>query len=129
MSEPFIDCPLPRDGHSDYEEVDAQFSCTLKLLNPRSPTVPCLTCMNKDHNWMIRFSRLARRISEEAFGAKTPSYSAMLTLDHQVREFGEPDLSSNRPSGPEDYVVSMQRMQKWCVMQMKETSKYCMMSN
>lgn len=71
---------------------------------------------------MIRFSRLARQISEEAFGAKTPSYSTMLTLDRQVREFGEPDLTSRRYSRPDDYDSPMRRMQRWCVLQLRETS-------
>jgi len=100
LSEPFIDCPLPKDCNSNLDDVDYQYSY---------------------HTWMIRFARLARQISEEAFGAKTPSYSTMLTLDRQVREFGEPDLTSRRYSRSEDYDSSMRRMQRWCVLQLRET--------
>ena len=78
--------------------------------------------LSLDHMWMIRFSRLARRISEEAFGSKTPSYSTMLSLDRQVREFGEPDWSL-ASSHSEEYESPVKRMQQWCVMQLQETSE------
>ncbi|KLO07236.1 hypothetical protein SCHPADRAFT_881937 [Schizopora paradoxa] len=100
LSEVFIDCPLPRDYFADRDN--------------RNPPQEL-----SYHIWTIQFTRLACYISEEAFGVKSHSYSAILALDRKIREFAQPDwLSFSIDAEMEEPAVKLQR---WSAIHLRET--------
>ncbi|KAH8094589.1 fungal-specific transcription factor domain-containing protein [Phellopilus nigrolimitatus] len=99
LPEAYIDCPLPNDlasqpfdeGHSSY------------------------------HAWIVQFTRLVQQVRQEAFGVKAPSYSAVLALDKQVRDFKEPEWSAEQFASEGPQVASLIKVRRWCVLQLRET--------
>ncbi|THH05829.1 hypothetical protein EW145_g4510 [Phellinidium pouzarii] len=60
-------------------------------------------------------------ILQDAFGVNTPSYSAILALDRQVRDFGEPQWPSLQYAFDSQQAPPLMKMQHWNILQIKET--------
>ncbi|KAI5117299.1 hypothetical protein M0805_008563 [Coniferiporia weirii] len=101
LSEAFIDCPLPEDvGPQRMESNEAHPSYFA---------------------WTVHFVRLVRDIFQKAFGTKTPSYSVILALDRQVREFDEPQWPATQYALDSQHAPPLVKMQRWSMLLFKET--------